>query len=217
MRRVFDVICAAAGLVVLSPLLALIALAIKLNGGEGPIFYLQPRVGKNGREFYLMKFRSMVSGADRHGMLTLTDDTRVTPVGRFLRKYKLDELPQLINVLKCDMRLVGPRPEMKRYVDMFPSEYRALLQDLPGITDPASLAYRYEEKMLKTECPEEYYVSHILPHKLRLSLEYSQSRTFFSDLKIIFQTLGAAKTGEERGSSSYSASQPPGNPISNKK
>ena len=124
MRRVFDVICAAAGLVVLSPLLALIALAIKLNGGEGPIFYLQPRVGKNGREFYLMKFRSMVSGADRHGMLTLTDDTRVTPVGRFLRKYKLDELPQLINVLKCDMRLVGPRPEMKRYVDMFPSEYR---------------------------------------------------------------------------------------------
>ena len=195
MRRVFDVTCAAAGLVLLSPLFALIALAIKLNG-EGSIFYLQPRVGKNGREFYLMKFRTMVSGADRHGMLTLTDDMRVTPVGRFLRKYKLDELPQLINVLKCDMRLVGPRPEMKRYVDMFPSEYRALLQDLPGITDPASLAYRYEEKMLKTECPEENYVSHILPHKLRLSLEYSQSRTFFSDLKIIFQTLGAAKTGE---------------------
>ncbi len=217
MRRVFDVISAAAGLVLLSPLLALIALAVKMNGGGGSIFYLQPRVGKGGHEFYLMKFRSMVTGADRHGLLTVTDDIRVTPVGRFLRKYKLDELPQLINVLKCDMRLVGPRPEMKRYVEMFPSEYNALLQDLPGITDPASLAYRQEEEMLKTECPEEYYVSHILPHKLRLSLEYSRSRTFFSDLKIIFQTLGAGKPREECRSSSCSASEQPGNPISSKK
>ena len=217
MRRVFDVICAAAGLVLLSPLLALIALAVKMNGGGRSVFYLQPRVGKGGQEFYLMKFRSMVSGADRHGLLTVTGDTRVTPVGRFLRKYELDELPQLINVLKCDMRLVGPRPEMKRYVEMFPSEYKALLQDLPGITDPASLAYRHEEKMLKTDRPEEYYVSHILPHKLRLSLEYSDSRTFFSDLKIIFQTLGAAKTGEECRSSSCSASQQPRNPISSQK
>src|SRR6266478_4670896 len=137
MRDGFDVICAAAGLVLLSPLFAVIALAIKLNDGDGSVFYLQPRVGKDSREFYLIKFRSMVSGADRHGLLTVTEDPRVTSVGHFLRKYKLDELPQLINVLKGDMRLVGPRPEMKRYVDMFPSEYQALLQDLPGITDPA--------------------------------------------------------------------------------
>lgn len=217
MRRVFDVTCAAVGLLLLSPMFALIALAVKLNGGRGPIFYLQPRVGKDGREFDLMKFRSMVSGADRHGLLTATGDMRVTPLGRFLRKYKLDELPQLVNVLKRDMQLVGPRPEMKRYVDMFPSEYQALLKDPPGITDPASLAYRYEEKMLNTECPEQYYVAHILPHKLRLSLEYAQSRTFFSDLKIIFQTLGAAKTGEQRGSSSYRASQQPSDPLSSKK
>src|SRR5260370_20767632 len=108
MRRVFDVICAAPGLVLLAPLLALIALAVKINGGGGSIFYLQPRVGKGGQEFYLMKFRSMVSGADRQGLLTVTDDIRVTPVGRFLRKYKLDELPQFINVLKCAMRLVRP-------------------------------------------------------------------------------------------------------------
>jgi lipopolysaccharide/colanic/teichoic acid biosynthesis glycosyltransferase len=167
-----------------------------MNGGGGSVFYLQPRVGKGGQEFYLMKFRSMVSGADRHGLLTVPEDPRVTFVGRFLRKHKLDELPQLINVLKGDIRLVGSRPEMKRYVDMFRGEYNVLLQDPPGITDPASLVYRHEEKMLKTECLEEHYVAQILPQKLRLSLEYARRRTFFSDVKIVFQTLQGGNVAE---------------------
>jgi lipopolysaccharide/colanic/teichoic acid biosynthesis glycosyltransferase len=215
MRRAFDVICAAAGLALLSPLFAVIALAIKLNGGKGSVFYLQPRVGKDGREFYLIKFRSMASSADHHSLLTIADDPRVTSVGRFLRKYKLDEFPQLINVLKGDMRLVGPRPEMKRYVDMFRVEYNVLLHDPPGITDPASLAYRHEEKLLRAECLEQHYVSQVLPQKLRISLEYSRRRTFFSDLKIVFQTLGGANVGE-CDSSSTSASQQPSNPVSDK-
>lgn len=189
MRRAFDKVCAAAGLTLLLPVFAVIALAIRLKGGPGPVFYLQPRVGKGGREFHLIKFRSMVAGTDRHAALTLAEDPRVTPVGRFLRRYKLDELPQLINVVKGDMRLVGPRPEMKRYVDNFPNEYKVLLQQPPGITDPASLAFRDESKFLNEGNLEAHYLSEILPQKLRLSIEYSRRRTFLSDLKIIFQTV----------------------------
>ena len=189
MRRAFDTICAAAGLLVLSPLFAVIAVAIALKGGRGPIFYRQPRVGMNGRVFHLMKFRSMVSGADHHAALTVSEDPRITPLGHFLRRHKLDELPQLLNVLKGDMRLVGPRPEMKCYVDCFPSEYKFLLQSPPGITDPASLAFRDESKMLDEKHLEAHYLSQILPQKLRLSIEYSRRRTFFTDLKIIFQTV----------------------------
>jgi lipopolysaccharide/colanic/teichoic acid biosynthesis glycosyltransferase len=213
MRHGFDVICAAAGLILLSPLFVVIALAIKLSD-KGPVFYLQPRVGKNGQEFSLIKFRSMVNGADRDGMLTVTKDPRITSVGRFLRQYKLDELPQLINVLKGDMRLVGPRPELKRYVDMFQREYEVLLENPPGITDPASLAYRHEEQSLQTEYLDEYYLSRVLPQKLCLSLEYSRRRTFYSDLKIVFQTLGAIYPGE---SASSSVSRQPSTPASNKK
>lgn len=193
MRRAFDVICAAAGLLLLFPLFAVIAVAIKLKGGRGPVFYLQPRVGKNGRIFNLIKFRSMVSGADRHAVLTVTEDPRITPLGHFLRRHKLDELPQLVNVLKGDMRLVGPRPEVKRYVDRFPSEYKLLLQSPPGITDPASLAFRDESKMLNEENLEAHYLSQILPQKLHLSIEYSRRRTFFTDLKIIFQTVAGMR------------------------
>ncbi|HEY8670568.1 MAG TPA: sugar transferase [Terriglobales bacterium] len=189
MRRAFDTVCAAAGLILLAPVFAIIALAIKLKGGPGPVFYLQPRVGKDGREFNLVKFRSMVTGADRQAVLTVTGDPRVTRLGHFLRQHKLDELPQLINVVKGDMRLVGPRPEMKRYVDSFPIEYNVLLQEPPGITDPASLAFRDESKMLNEENLEAHYLSEILPQKLRLSIEYSRRRTFLSDLKIIFQTV----------------------------
>jgi lipopolysaccharide/colanic/teichoic acid biosynthesis glycosyltransferase len=189
MRRAFDTVCAAAGLILLSPVFAVIALAIKLKGGPGPVFYLQPRVGKDGREFHLIKFRSMVTGTDRHAALTVAEDPRVTRVGHFLRQHKLDELPQLINVVKGDMRLVGPRPEMKRYVDSFPIEYMVLLQEPPGITDPASLAFREESRMLNEENLEAHYLSEILPQKLRLSVEYSRRRTFLSDLKIIFQTV----------------------------
>ena len=200
MRRAFDTLCAAIGLVLLSPLFALIALAIKLKGGPGPVFYLQPRVGKDGREFSLIKFRSMVTGADRQAALTATEDLRITSVGHFLRQYKLDELPQLINVVKGDMRLVGPRPEMRRYVDNFPAEYKLLLQKPPGITDPASLAFRDESKMLNAANLEAQYLSQILPQKLRLSIEYSRRRTFLSDLKIIFQTIAGMRPGEYRPS-----------------
>ena len=198
MRRVFDTICAAAGLIVLCPLFVVIALVIKLKGGHGPVFYLQPRVGQDGREFHLIKFRSMVTGADRQAVLTVTEDPRITQVGHFLRQHKLDELPQLINVVKGDMRLVGPRPEMKRYVDSFPAEYKLLLQNPPGITDPASLAFRDESRVLDAKNLEAHYLSHILPQKLRLSIEYSRRRTFLSDLKIIFQTVAGMHPKEYR-------------------
>jgi lipopolysaccharide/colanic/teichoic acid biosynthesis glycosyltransferase len=196
MRRAFDTVCAAAGLILLAPVFAVIALAIRLKGGPGPVFYLQPRVGKDGREFHLIKFRSMVTGTDRHAALTVAEDPRVTRVGHFLRRYKLDELPQLINVVKGDMRLVGPRPEMKRYVDSFPIEYKVLLKEPPGITDPASLAFRDESKMLNEGNLEAHYLSEILPQKLRLSMEYSRRRTFLSDLKIIFQTVAGMRPEE---------------------
>ena len=196
MRRAFDTICAAAGLLLLSPLFAVIAVAIRLKGGRGPVVYRQPRVGMNGRVFHLVKFRSMVNGADRHAALTVSEDARITPLGHFLRRHKLDELPQLVNVLKGDMQLVGPRPEMKRYVDRFPSEYRLLLQSPPGITDPASLAFRDESTMLDEKNLEAHYLSQILPQKLRLSIEYSRRRTFFTDLKIIFQTVAGIQPAE---------------------
>lgn len=189
MRRIFDVVCAAIGLVALSPLLALVALAIKLEDG-GPILYSQPRVGRRFRKFRLHKFRSMVPDADRLGSpLTEPQDPRITRVGRFLRRYKLDELPQLINMLKGDMRLVGARPELDRYVEMFRSEYALLLDDRPGITDPATLAYRHEHQVLEAKGVEEQYVAEILPHKLELSLEYARRRTLISDLGIIFRTV----------------------------
>jgi lipopolysaccharide/colanic/teichoic acid biosynthesis glycosyltransferase len=142
----------------------------------------------------------MVPGADRQAVLTVTEDPRITRVGHFLRQHKLDELPQLINVVKGDMRLVGPRPEMKRYVDSFPAEYKVLLQNPPGITDPASLAFRDESRVLDAENLEAHYLSQILPQKLRLSIEYSRRRTFLSDLKIIFQTVAGMHPEEYRAS-----------------
>ena len=205
MRRIFDLICSAAGLIFLAPLFAVIALAIKLDDG-GPIFYSQPRVGKGLRLFSFYKFRSMVPGADRRGLLTTAADTRVTRVGRFLRRLKLDELPQLINVLTGDMQLVGPRPELQHYTERFHSEYEQLLQDRPGITDAATLAYREEEKMFVATGIEEQYVSQILPDKLRISLDYQQRRTFFSDLHILLLTVFNLQSGYLAGSVSKDAS-----------
>ena len=189
MRRVLDITCAVIGLVTLSPLFTLIAVAIKLEDG-GPIIYSQPRVGKDFRRFRLYKFRSMVPGADRLGSpLTGPQDPRITRVGRFLRKYKLDELPQLVNLLMGDRRLVGARPELERYVDMFRSQYTLLLRDRPGITDPASLVYRHEHQVLGAEGLEEQYLTEILPHKLELSLEYARRRTLIADLGIVCRTV----------------------------
>jgi len=188
-RRLLDILVAALGLAILSPLFALVALAIKLQDG-GPVFFSQTRVGRGFRKFRLYKFRSMTPGADRLGPpLTVPADPRVTRVGGFLRRSKLDELPQLFNLLRGDMRLVGARPELERYVEMFRREYTLLLQDRPGITDPASLAYRHEHLVLSANGVEKQYVTEILPHKLALSLGYARERTLLSDLGIVARTL----------------------------
>jgi len=187
-QRAFNIFAAASGLLLLSPLMVAAALAVKCNDG-GPIFYAQPRVGQHFRTFRLWKFRSMVPDADRTGLLTKAADRRVTRTGRFLRKYKLDELPQLWNVLIGDMQLVGVRPEVMPYVEMFRIQYAALLDEPPGITDPASVAYHNESQLLVPAEMEKQYVSKILPDKLRISLQYRQRRTFATDLGMLFHTL----------------------------
>jgi lipopolysaccharide/colanic/teichoic acid biosynthesis glycosyltransferase len=187
LRRVFDVACVLVGLALLIPIFAIIALAIKIDDG-GPIFYFQSRIGKKLRKFRLLKFRSMF--ADCAGsMLTASGDARVTPVGRFLRRYKLDELPQLVNVLKGEMQLVGVRPQVERFVEMFRDEYEELLQTPPGITDLTSLAFRNEERLFQGSCYEEQYIAKILPFKLEMSRKYLRTRTFLSDLEILFRTV----------------------------
>jgi dTDP-4-amino-4,6-dideoxygalactose transaminase/FlaA1/EpsC-like NDP-sugar epimerase/lipopolysaccharide/colanic/teichoic acid biosynthesis glycosyltransferase len=188
LRRTFDSACAAVGLAFLTPLLALIALAIKLDDG-GSIFYSQLRVGQGLRKFRLFKFRSMVPSSADGCLLTAPEDARITRVGRFLRKYKLDELPQLVNVLRGEMQLVGVRPQMERYVAIYPDEYGELLQAPPGITDLASLSFRNEEKCFNEGTIEGQYIASILPTKLQLSLKYHRARTFLSDLEILFRTV----------------------------
>ncbi len=186
--RAFDISCSMIGLFLLSPLLTLIAGAIKLSD-RGPVLYRQERIGKDFRPFWLIKFRTMRVGADRSGLLTARGDSRVTRVGRFLREYKLDELPQLCNVLAGDMQLVGSRPEVPMYVEMFKSQYALILREAPGITDPASLAYRQEERLFLPNEIEQQYVSKILPNKIQLSLAYQDRRTLMSDMRILVQTV----------------------------
>ena len=192
-HRVFDVGCAAIGLLLLAPVFFLIALAIKWEDG-GPVLFCQWRVGKDLRKFRLIKFRSMVAEPADGSLLTAPDDPRITRVGRVLRKYKLDELPQLVNVVKGEMQLVGVRPEMDRYVEYFHAEYEVLLQDRPGITDLATLAFRQEEKMFQAGHLEKQYVSQILPRKLQLSLRYLHARSFLSDLGILIRTVLGLKS-----------------------
>ena len=189
-RRAFDVFCAGLGLLVLSPLLCVIAAAIKLDDG-GPVFYRQDRVGKGFCRFRICKFRSMVPGSDRGGLLTAPGDSRLTRIGRWLRRYKLDELPQFFNVLSGEMQLVGARPEVERYVEMFRPQYALILQDRPGITDPASLTYRREDQILSAANIEQQYIQTILPAKLRLSLAYQARRTLRSDVGVLFRTIAA--------------------------
>jgi lipopolysaccharide/colanic/teichoic acid biosynthesis glycosyltransferase len=200
MPRALDVICASLALVLLSPVFALVALAIKLEDG-GPVLFCQTRVGMNFRKFRLYKFRSMILDAEHRGSpITEPGDARITGVGAFLRKYKLDELPQLLNVLTGDMRLVGARPELERYVEMFRPQYMQVLRERPGLTDPATLAYRHEEHILKPGEVETQYVNDVLPRKLKISLEYSRHRTFLSDLRVIVMTLfGACPVHDNSG------------------
>lgn len=189
-HRAFDALCAGLALLFLSPLLCLIAAAIKLDDG-GAVFYRQERVGEGFRHFQICKFRSMVPASERSGLLTIAGDSRLTRIGPWLRRYKLDELPQLFNVLKGEMQLVGARPEVERYVEMFRPQYALILQDRPGITDPASLAYRREDQILSVGHIEQQYIQRILPAKLQLSLAYQRQRSFRSDLGILFRTVFA--------------------------
>ncbi len=172
-KRVFDVVCAAIGLLVLSPLGLVLALGVKLADG-GPIFYRQTRIGQFGRPFRIWKFRSMVINADKLGVpLTRDQDPRITRIGRFLRKTKLDELPQLWNVLVGDMSLVGPRPEVPRYVELYTPEQREVLNSKPGITDLATMMFRDEEALLQGATDvEQFYIQHCLPKKIELNLKY---------------------------------------------
>lgn len=190
-RRWLDIVASLLGLAALSPLLVGIGLWIKIDS-TGPVFYRATRVGKDGQPFRLYKFRSMVAGADKRGPgITATGDARVTRAGHFLRRSKLDELPQLINVLKGEMSLVGPRPEDPRYVALYTAEQRHVLVVRPGITSAASLAYRHEEQMLAGEDWETVYREQVLPAKLAIDLDYLARRTLRSDLTLIVRTVAA--------------------------
>ncbi len=192
MKRAFDIFGSALGLMVLSPLLACVAVAIKLDS-RGPVLYKGARVGINGRRFNILKFRTMVANAEAiGGSTTPENDSRVTAVGRFLRGNKLDELPQLWNVLIGEMSFVGPRPQVQWAVDLYTPEERLVLSVRPGITDYASLCFANEGEILKgSNDPDRDYMEKIHPEKMRLSLEYVRSRSFSGDLSIIAQTLGA--------------------------
>jgi len=189
-KRCFDIIVALIGLVLLTPVFLIVALAIKLDS-PGPVFYTGKRIGKDGVPFGIIKFRTMVDHADRIGAaLTQGQDRRVTPVGRVLRKWKLDELPQLLNVLRGEMSLVGPRPEAPCYVGHYTPEQRRVLQAKPGITGLTQVRFRHEESLLQ-RCGnvEEEYIREIMPHKLALDLQYVESQTLLLDLKLIARTL----------------------------
>lgn len=190
MKRLFDITASFFGIIILSPLLIFIGLWVGLSS-KGGVFYKQIRVGKNNKDFKLYKFRSMRVNSDKQGLLTVgSKDSRITKAGYFIRKYKIDELPQLFNVLKGDMSFVGPRPEVRRYVDLYSKEQMKVLSVRPGITDPASIKYRNENDILSSASnPEEYYIQHIMPDKLQINIDYINTQTFIKDIKIIFQTI----------------------------
>ena len=190
MKRFFDVLTSVLGLLLLSPLFVLIAIWIKLDS-KGTVFYRQMRVGRHNKDFRIFKFRSMQEGADEESLLTIgRHDSRVTRSGYFLRKYKLDELPQLINVLAGDMSLVGPRPEVRKYVNFWTPEQMHVLDVRPGITDPASIRFRNENELMeKAEDPERYYIEMIMQEKIKLYLEYVNSHSFWGDIGLIFKTF----------------------------
>ena len=190
MKRIFDIVASGCGLLVLLPLFVVLSVWIKLDS-KGSVFYRQMRVGRYSRDFKLFKFRSMRAGADKHGLITVGGrDPRITRSGYFIRKYKLDELPQLINVFVGDMSLVGPRPEVRKYVDMYTPEQMHVLDVRPGITDMASIRYRNENELLEAvDNPDLYYVEVIMQDKLRINLEYVKKHSFWFDLKLIFKTF----------------------------
>ncbi len=202
-KRAMDVCGSLVGLILLAPLFVLVAVAIRLDawgGTGGPVFFAQERVGRDEVRFRMWKFRTMRVNAERYGaQLTVGADPRITRVGRWLRRSKLDELPQLFNVLLGQMSLVGPRPEVPRYVALYDHEQRAVLRLVPGITDPASIRYRDEAAVLASAAdPERRYVDEIMPEKIRLNLEYAERATPLSDLLVILSTLGLVGRGDPR-------------------
>ena len=190
MKRAFDFIASGLALIVLSPLFLILAIWIKLDS-KGPVFYRQVRVGWKNKDFRIFKFRSMRVGADKGSLVTIGGhDPRITRSGYFIRKFKFDELPQLINVFIGDMSLVGPRPEVRHYVDYWTPEQMHVLDVRPGITDPASIKFRNENELMeKAEDPEKYYIEVIMQEKIRLYLEYVEKHSFFYDIALIFKTF----------------------------
>ena len=189
-KRLFDIVSSGIGLLCLAPFFVVMAIWIKLDS-RGPVFYRQTRVGRYGRDFRIFKFRSMRVGSDKGRQITVGErDPRITRSGYFIRRYKIDELPQLINVFLGDMSIVGPRPEVRKYVDLYSEEQRKVFQVRPGITDLASIKYRNENELLsQVDDPDTYYIDVIMPDKLAINLEYIRHQSFMGDIKIIFNTL----------------------------
>ena len=190
MIRFFDIVFSFTGLIILSPLLLIVAVWVKIDS-KGPVLYRQIRVGLHNIDFRLLKFRSMRINADKAGLLTVGGrDSRITTAGYWLRKYKIDELPQLINVLKGDMSLVGPRPEVRKYVNMYTEAQKKVLMVRPGITDMASIAYKKENELLAgSPDPEKTYIDQVMPAKLKLNMVFIENPTLTNYFKIIFKTL----------------------------
>ncbi|WP_308991923.1 sugar transferase [Mariniflexile litorale] len=189
-KRCFDLVFSIIGFILLAPFLLLISILIKLDS-KGPILFIQGRVGKNNKDFHIYKFRTMRIQSETKGLLTLGNhDSRITKIGYFLRRYKIDEFPQLINILKGDMSFVGPRPELRYYVNFYTEDDMRIFVVRPGITGLASLKYRNEVELLKAaENPEEFFIKTIIPDKLKYNKEYIRSRSFVFDLKLIFITI----------------------------
>ena len=190
MKRLFDIFASGLGLLFLNPLFLILAIWIKLDS-KGPVFYRQVCVGRGNKDFRIFKFRSMGVGSDKQGLITIGGhDPRITRSGYFIRKYKLDEFPQLINVFIGDMSLVGPRPEVRKYVDMYTPEQMHVLDVRPGVTSLASIRYRNENELLdKAEDPDQFYIDVVMQDKLAIDLEYVEHATFWYDIKLIFQTF----------------------------
>jgi len=190
MKFAFDYLVAAMGLVLLSPVFLVVSILIKVDS-SGPVFFRQERIGKGFRPFLIYKFRTMVEDAIHRGtLITVGADPRITRVGRFLRRTKIDELPQLVNVIKGEMSLVGPRPEVMQYVEMFRNDYEEILQIRPGITDLASLKYQSESEWLsRFDHPELEYVTHVLPEKIKLAKEYVRRTSMTADIAVILKTV----------------------------
>ncbi len=198
-KRLFDLVISSLGLIALSPLLLLTALLIKFDS-KGRVLYSQERVGKGGRLFKLLKFRTMVVNADKEAAITVgRRDPRITKIGYYLRKYKLDELPQLINVLIGEMSLVGPRPELKKFVDLYSREQRRVIEVKPVITDYASIEFRNENQLLEGKPdPIAFYIKEVMPQKLLLNLKYMENQSIWTDCKIIMRTILLVLFKEDR-------------------